>query len=102
MVWMSGHCIYGHIIKYFVNFAETCKADFTCYIKECASKNGPQALLEGLKDTPNTPAFAAVRLIYEQQLENLKCPYISIDHDIGMGQKRYCCPDMITKDTESK
>ena len=36
------------------NIAETCKADFTCYVKECSSENGPQALLEGLKVTPNT------------------------------------------------
>ena len=84
------------------NIAETCEADYTCYVKECSSENGPQALLEGLKVTPNTPAFAAVRLIYERQLEDLKCPFVSIDRDIGLGQKRFCCPDMITEDTQSE
>ena len=81
------------------NIAETCEADFTCYVKECSSENGPHALMEGLKVTPTTPVFAAVRLIYEQQLEDMKCPYVSIDRDIGLGQKRYCCPDMVTDET---
>ena len=82
------------------NIAETCEADFTCYVKECSSENGPQALMEGLKVTPNTPVFAAVRLLYEQQLEDMKCPYVSSNwNDSVLGQKRYCCPDMVTDET---
>ena len=74
-----------------------CEAGYTCYTKECKSKDGPEELkrnLKGLENAPKTPQSIAADGYFKQKLEEMECSNINLNDDIGLDQERYCCRNM--------
>ena len=93
---MDYHTYWSIILKD-KNIPDQCEVGHGCYTKSCSSKDGPDELqksLKALEDAPDTHESITARGYFKQKLEDLECPYISIDADKGLAQERYCCRDL--------
>ena len=92
---MYSERIFQNIFKK-AKISDQCEAGYTCYTKECKSKDGPEELkrnLKGLENAPKTPQSIAADGYFKQKLEEMECSNINLDDDIGLDQERYCCPN---------